>query len=392
MDLEQKLFKLTQIGIALSSERNRQTLLNKILNEARAFTNAEGGSLYIREGNQLRFTVSQNELLGRDRTYRRITFAQSTMPLTEHSIAGYVTLTGKLLNIPDVYQIPPDAPYSQNREFDRQNQYQTRSMLCVPVPDSSGEIIGVLALLNARDEHENIIPFTSQYESLILCLASQAGVAIKNITLTQKLKEAYLDTVIRLSMAAECREHDIAGHLQRMSMYSAILAEELGFSLEDVDDIRYASPMHDVGKIGIPDAILLKPGKLDEQEYEIMKQHPLFGKKILSNGTSRIIQLSEEIAYSHHEKYDGTGYPQGLKGEAIPLSGRIVALADVFDALASKRAYKDAWKLGAVIDYIREYSGTHFDPQVVAAFERRIADFLQVRERVLRNLKEEEEE
>lgn len=392
MDFEQKLFKLTQIGIALSSERNWQTLLNKILTEARAFTRAEGGSLYIREKDQLRFMVSQNELLGRDRTYRKVNFVQNTLPLTQQSIAGYVAIHGKLLNIPDVYEISADAPYRQNRDYDRQNQYQTRSMLCVPMQDSGGSTIGVLALINARDEHDNIVAFDPQYESLILCLASQAGVAIKNTRLTQQLEDAYLDTVIRLSVAAECREHDIAGHLQRMSVYSAILAEELGLSAEEVENIRYASPMHDVGKIGIPDAILLKPGKLDSTEYEIMKQHTVYGKKILSNGTSRIIQLSEEIAYTHHEKYDGTGYPQGLKGEQIPLSGRIVALADVFDALASKRAYKNAWKLGSVIDYVREHSGTHFDPQVTAAFERRLADFLQVREGTLTNLKSQEEE
>lgn len=380
MDFNEKLYKLTEIGIALSSERNLTTLLEKIVAEARAFTNAEGGSLYIREQNLLKFNISQNSVLSNGQTRQRVFFS-STLPLNSQSLAGYAALHGKILNIPNVYKLPATSPYKFNRSFDEQNHYRTKSMLVVPMQDSRRNIVGVLALINARSPQGQLVAFNPDFENLVLCLASQAAVAIKNIQLTQQLKDAYLDTIIRLSMAAECRDADISGHLQRISEYSAILAQELGLAEEQVENIRYASPMHDVGKIGICDAILLKNGKLTEEEYEEMKKHPIFGAKILSDGASDVIRLSEEIALNHHEKYDGSGYPYGKKGEQIPLAGRIVALADVFDALASKRAYKDAWDIEAVVDYIREHSNSHFDPKVVAAFERRLQDFFHICEK-----------
>jgi putative two-component system response regulator len=192
---------------------------------------------------------------------------------------------------------------------------------------------------------------------------------------TEQLREAYgkmtsasLETIHRLSKAAEYRDEDTGAHIQRMSRYSAAIAASLGLNQIVCERILYAAPMHDIGKIGIPDHILLKPGPLDDAEWVIMRQHTVFGGRILEGSDQGFIRLAEVIAMTHHEKWDGSGYPRGLKGEKIPLVGRIVAVADVFDALMSKRPYKEPFPLDKSLKIIQEGRGAHFDPQVVDAF------------------------
>jgi putative two-component system response regulator len=182
------------------------------------------------------------------------------------------------------------------------------------------------------------------------------------------IHEAHLDTIHRLALAAEYKDENTAGHLHRMSRYSALLAQALNLPSDKVELILHASPMHDVGKIGIPDVILLKPDKLDPEEWEIMKQHTLIGSQILKNSSSPLLQVGEIIALSHHEKWDGSGYPQGLAGEQIPLWGRICAVADVFDALTSVRPYKKALSNEEAYDILLESRGTHLDPRLVDLF------------------------
>ncbi|MHB8092464.1 MAG: HD domain-containing phosphohydrolase [Syntrophales bacterium] len=184
----------------------------------------------------------------------------------------------------------------------------------------------------------------------------------------ETIKAASLDTIYRLSRASEYKDEDTGAHIKRMSNYAAVVARQMGLSKDEVDTILYASPMHDTGKIGIPDKILLKPGKLDPEEWEIMKQHAVIGGKILSGSDSEFIKLAEVIALAHHEKWDGSGYPLGLRGPAIPLAGRIAAIADVFDALISRRPYKEPFPLEKSFAIIREGKGSHFDPEVVDAF------------------------
>lgn len=177
-----------------------------------------------------------------------------------------------------------------------------------------------------------------------------------------------LDTIHRLSIAAEYRDPETGAHIQRMSRYSAAIAHELGLDKQTVESILTASPMHDVGKIGVPDGILMKPQRLTPEEWEVMKEHTTIGGRILGKSRKAFIQLSAEIALTHHEKWDGSGYPNGLKGKKIPLSGRIVALADVFDALTSSRPYKEAFSVETAFDIIKKSKGTHFDPDIVKAF------------------------
>lgn len=202
-------------------------------------------------------------------------------------------------------------------------------------------------------------------------------------TVNAQLLEASRDTVMRLARAAEYRDGDTGEHVERMSSYAQVLARQLGLSVEEQALIKLAAPMHDVGKIGIRDAILLKNGKLTADEWETMKQHPAIGARILGGSRSKLLQMAEQIAASHHEKWDGSGYPHGLQGPDIPLVGRIVALADVFDALTMPRVYKDAWSIEDAVGHIRRESGRHFDPAVVQAFEQCLDRLLEVREQHL---------
>ena len=183
-------------------------------------------------------------------------------------------------------------------------------------------------------------------------------------TVSKELQEAYLDIIHRLIIAAEFKDEYTGGHIQRISIYCTLIAEKLGLDSKTVENIRFTSPMHDIGKIGIPDSILLKKGKLSKEEFEVIKTHTIIGSKILDGSNSKILQMAQQIAISHHEKWNGQGYPYGLAGEEIPLVGRIVALADVFDALISDRPYKKAYSLEESCDIIRKERGHHFDPKI----------------------------
>jgi response regulator RpfG family c-di-GMP phosphodiesterase len=187
------------------------------------------------------------------------------------------------------------------------------------------------------------------------------------------------DTVLRLCRAAEFRDPETGAHIQRMARYARLIAATLTDDPGYADAILEAAPMHDVGKLGTPDHILLKPGKLTADEFSIMKKHAEIGWVILKDSASPTLQLAAEIARSHHEKFDGSGYPQGLAGSAIPLAGRIVAVADVFDALTSERPYKPAWEIARAVAFLHENSGSHFDPACVDAFVSRLEEALEIR-------------
>jgi len=184
----------------------------------------------------------------------------------------------------------------------------------------------------------------------------------------ERIKVASLETIYRLSMAAEYKDKDTGAHIKRMSRYSAAVARRMGLDESTIETILYAAPMHDLGKIGIRDLILMKPAKLDPVEWEIMKQHTVIGAKILKGSDAEFIRMGETIAQYHHEKWDGSGYPNSLKGIAIPIASRIAAIADVFDALTSKRPYKELFSVEKSLAIIREGRGSHFDPDVVDAF------------------------
>ena len=195
------------------------------------------------------------------------------------------------------------------------------------------------------------------------------------------LRQTRLNIVQALGMAAEYKDNETGLHVIRMSHFSRIIALEAGFSPDEAEELLHAAPMHDVGKIGIPDAILQKPGKLDENEWLIMQKHPEIGAQIIGEHNASMLQMARRIALGHHEKWDGSGYPAGLAGDDIPIEARIVAIADVFDALTSVRPYKKPWTVEDAVALIREQSGRHFDPQLVECFIRRLDEINQIRER-----------
>ena len=200
---------------------------------------------------------------------------------------------------------------------------------------------------------------------LLEVFCSGVAIAFDNILLTQEITDTQAELILRLGDVVESRSHEGGNHVRRMAEVCQLLAQASGMSEEETMVLRHAAPMHDIGKISTPDAVLLKPGKLDAAEWEIMKQHPTVGMSILDGSQRPLLKAAAVIAHQHHEKYDGSGYPQGLVGENIHKYARIAAVADVFDALMHKRCYKDAWPLERVVGYLREVSGSHLDPQYV---------------------------
>lgn len=196
-----------------------------------------------------------------------------------------------------------------------------------------------------------------------------------------ELRKTRLQIIQRLGRASEYKDNETGMHIMRMSHYAKIIAIKYGFSVEEAENLFNAAPMHDIGKIGIPDAIMLKPGKLTVEEFAVMKTHPEIGAEILGESDSDLIDLAKRVSMTHHEKFDGTGYPNQLKGNEIPIEGRIVALADVFDALTSVRPYKEAWTIEKAMDLIHREKGKHFDPELVEIFEKQLDEILVIKER-----------
>jgi putative two-component system response regulator len=232
------------------------------------------------------------------------------------------------------------------------------------------------------------VEFLARAKNMLSLSAARSRLADQAQWLTSEVRKATevllqreRDTVFRLCKAAEYRDPETGAHILRMAHYSQLIAKNLGMTQEQQDMLLEAAPMHDIGKVGISDNILLKPGRLTPEEFEIMKQHASFGYELLKDSNSLVLQAGAEIALGHHEKFDGSGYPQGLKGEEIPLLSRIVAVADVFDALTSERPYKKAWSLEQAVDFLNAGSGSHFDPHCVQAFLDGFDEVLEIRDR-----------
>ncbi|PJZ54907.1 HD domain-containing phosphohydrolase [Leptospira adleri] len=194
-----------------------------------------------------------------------------------------------------------------------------------------------------------------------------------------EIKSSRLEIIRRLVIASEYRDNETGNHILRMSKYCEVLAKHYGLPLEEIEDIYNASAMHDVGKIGIPDSILRKNGRLTSEEFEIIKTHPIIGADIIGEHETGLLKVAREICIGHHEKWDGSGYPYGCKGEEISLSARIASVADVFDALTTNRPYKNGWPIGQAVEYIRSQSGISFDPEIVEVFSENIVDLLRAK-------------
>jgi len=392
LDERQKLTKIINLGQEIAQIKDVDILLETVLTLAREFVSADAGSIYTKEGERLRFTYTQNETLQKKLPAgNKLIYSTFSIPINNESIAGYVANTSAILSLPDVYCLPNDAPYSFNKEYDEVSQYRTKSILTLPLKNNRGQIVGVLQLINAMDEDGYVISFKKEDEPFITHFANSAAIAIERAQLTRAI-------ILRMIRMAELRDPKETGaHVNRVASYSVEVYEKWatrgGAPKEEIeknkDSLRMAAMLHDVGKVAISDTILKKPARLDPHEFEIMKQHTYLGARLFSNPFSDFDETSSIVALNHHERWDGFGYPghinpltgrpivgyeegdekaKSKQGEEIHPFGRIVAIADVYDALCSKRVYKEPWDEDRVLETIREERAKHFDPEVIDAF------------------------
>ncbi|GFD89533.1 two-component system response regulator [Tenacibaculum sp. KUL152] len=243
-------------------------------------------------------------------------------------------------------------------------------------------IIFVTAL---NDDHDEAEGFDAGAVDYIIKPISPAVVKARvktHLSLVQadELLESRLQVVQRLGRAAEYKDNETGMHVMRMSHYSKVLAIAYGLTDKQAEILLHAAPMHDIGKIGIADSIMLKPGKLTEEEFALMKHHPEIGAEIIGDcGDSLLLNVAKSVSLTHHEKWDGSGYPRGLSGEDIPIEGRICAIADVFDALTSKRPYKEAWSIEKTVDFLKEQKGKHFEPKLVDLLIENLPKILEIK-------------
>lgn len=330
----------------LSLARTVAEVQHIVRTSARRLAGADGATFVLRDGDLCHYA---------DEDAISPLWKGQRFPL-EACISGWSMVHREIVVIEDIYEddrIPHDA---YRPTF-------VRSLAMVPI--RTLEPVGAIGSYWAY--HHRPSP---QDLELLQALADSTAVALENVRVYEQLEAARLETLHRLALAAEFRDDDTYEHTERVARTAAVLAERLGLDAREVELIRQAAPLHDIGKLAIPDQLLLKPARLTPEEFEQVKTHAEAGAAILSGSTSEVLRRAQEIASSHHEWWDGSGYPAGLGGAAIPLSGRIVALADVFDALTHERPYKQAWPLDRALAEVRRLDGTQFDPAIVAAFER----------------------
>ena len=385
---QSRVESLTRLGVELSRIHDFHLLMERILSEARGLTGADAGTIYTREGDALRFAFSQNDTLEAPGRHSSTRFSSLVVPVSPRSIAGYCAMTGASVNVPDAYALEPGTPWQFDRSYDAMTGYRTNSVVAVPMRDSGDVVLGVLQLLNPRGAEEGVPGrFGAMDERLAEHFASMATVVLERAQLTERV-------ILRMIRMAEVRDPAETGpHIDRVAGYSCVLFDEWarrrgftgpGFERQR-DRLRIAAKLHDVGKIGISDAILKKPGRLDADELRQMQEHTVIGARLFADSPTQFDETACEVVLNHHERWDGTGYPGhvdldgrpivdpatgvvrtgGKRGEEIPLFARIVCIADVFDALTSRRAYKEPWTEEQALDYVRAESGRQFDPGLV---------------------------
>lgn len=287
---------------------------------------------------------------------------------------GSSIVSGEPIIIEDAYGDP-----RHNDENDRRTGYRTKSLITVPFANNDGEIIGAYQAINKMTE---VGYFTTRDLEMLSLAASYAGKSLESVMLHREIIDTQREIIATMGEVGEIRSKETGNHVKRVAEYSYVLALGLGMDVAQAELLRTASPMHDIGKVAIPDAVLNKPGKLTEEEYDIIKSHTRIGHQLLRGSKRELLRAAAIVAEQHHEKWDGTGYPAGLKGEEIHLFGRITAVADVFDALSAERVYKAAWPLEKIEKLFREERGRHFDPAVIDVFFAELPKLLEIRERL----------
>lgn len=401
---EEILLKIIDTEVLLHTIQDIDILLEQILAEARTVVSADAGSIYIAKDNRLYIHYAQNDTLQKRLPKgQKLSYILFDFPIDNSTIAGCAAKTKKLINIPDVYHIGPEKPYKFGKEMDIKTGYKTVSNLTIPLLAMSGMVLGVLQVLNALDEHGQAKAFTTDDEIYLSHFASNAGIALEHAFLTRSM-------IMRMIKMAELRDPKETGmHVNRVASYSVEIYDRWAFNHSITEEeqkrfrdaLKIAAMLHDVGKVAIPDIILKKPGRLTDEEFAVMQTHTWLGSKLFNREESYLDELASGIALGHHENWDGTGYPgyvdmetgkplkinketgkaQGRAGEEIPLGARIVALADVYDALSSKRTYKEPWTEETILDEIKNMSGSKFDPEIVTAFFEILPRIQQIKKR-----------
>ena len=392
--VKSRLEQIVEIARSLSEIQDIDILLERILTETRRIVNADAGSIYVVEGTNLKIKYGQNDTqLKLLAPGEKLPYTYFSFPINETSISGYVAKTQRPLNIEDAYSIPADAPYHFNNDTDVKTNYRTRSVYTFPLKIKGGSLLGVIQIINAKDEEGNIISFSDEAELLISHFATSA---------VQVLQRAYLTSsmVKRMLKMAEFRDpKETYPHVERVSSFSLEIYDRYAFNhgipydeQEKYRDLlKIGAKFHDVGKVGISDIILKKVyPRFTEEERNIMKGHTCIGAQLFDPAESDLDIICRDIALHHHDRWDGgdSGYPgkinlndfsikdgllpksEVLQGSEIPLAARIVAVADVFDALSHKRCYKDSWSVEDSFNEIYNSAGSHFDPEVVEAFSQ----------------------
>ena len=352
---EQKLKLLVEFGTRTSGEIRLDKLLDVIAQQISAMLDVGRCAIYLKD-------VEKNELWSKIAQGRGLEHTEIRLPLNGNNAVSIVARTGEVLNFPNAYEDPRFSI-----DVDMVTDFRTHTMLAVPLKNNSGKVLGVFQVANKADG----APFDKNDEGILTLLATLAGSSIEIAKLYQDVHVAQLETIYRLAVTAEYRDQqDTRAHLKNISIISYLLARALGMGTKDSELIKNASPLHDIGKVALADTILLKPGKLTDEEFKIMKSHTIYGGRILEGAHSKVLKIAHKMSLYHHEKWNGKGYPHGLQGEDIPLEARIITVADVFDALCQFRVYKKAWKTEEAYEYILNESGKSFDPRIVAAFKK----------------------
>jgi len=375
---------ILQVMERLFHIKDVHALLDEVLLQARRLTRADAGSIYLIENEVLNFSYIHNDTLFGASGVNRYLYASHTLAVDNHSLAGYAALTGKPLLIDDAYHLPAGMPFTFNDAFDHLSGYRTQSILAVPLVTSNNKTVGVMEIINPLKDDRRPSAFTPGDLLLLSYFADNAAAAIERAMMTREI-------ILRMIRMCELRDPKETGvHANRVGAYAAEVYHQWslkrGIADADIkrhkDLLRIAAMLHDLGKVAISDLILKKPAKLDSGEFRTMQYHTIYGARLFQNQASDLDALSAEIALNHHEKWDGSGYPgkiddiyrdqpplgDGKQGEEIPIAGRIVALADVYDALVTQRVYKSPWSEEMTLCYIKDQSGKHFDPEVVEAF------------------------
>ena len=386
---EKKLQRIIESEKILNEIQDMDVLLERVLTEARGIVHADAGSIYILENNLLKIRYVQNDTQQRKLgPGQKLPYRYFSFPVDEKSMCGSCVITKQIVNVEDAYFIPEDKKYSFNRQPDMLSGYRTKSVITIPLISPGGNVLGVLQIINAQDKNENIISFDEDAELYLKHFASSATQALERTYLTREM-------VIRMVEMAGFRDPKETGnHVNRVASYAVEIYDKWAYNHKIPpldfnrfrDTLKIAAMLHDVGKVGISDLILRKPGRFTEEEFSVIKGHTYIGARLFKNKQSPLDSMAYDVALHHHEWWDGNGYPgmidmdtidiyqplknqkKGLKGEEIPLAARIVAVADVFDALSSKRVYKEAWSEENVLIEMQQNAGKQFDPEVLMAF------------------------